>query len=359
MSWHGVLGHDAVFERFRRAVRHGRLASTFLFVGPPGVGKRLTAIKLAQALSCETIPEERLEACGTCPSCIQILAGSHPDLEIVSRPEDKSFIPVETFIGAREHRLREGLCHNISLKPSLGRRRIAIIDDADFLNEAGANCLLKTLEEPPPRSLLILIGTSQQKQLPTIRSRSQIVRFEPLDPALIAQLLVRLDASVAPEEARRLAMLADGSLTRALELVDQDQQEFRERLLSALEQVTFAAVPLAKDTNAFVESVGKEAPPRRARTRLLIGMALDFFRQLMRQLSGESAHGDERLLKAVSLAARHWSTAAEGAAACVERCLEALLQIDQNAHVVTLIDCWIDDLAELAAGRLVRSASAW
>ena len=79
--------------------------------------------------------------------------------------------------------MREGLCHDIALKPFRGGRKIAIIDDADYLNQEGANCLLKTLEEPPEKSVIILIGTSQQRQLPTIRSRCQIVRFAPLSTA--------------------------------------------------------------------------------------------------------------------------------------------------------------------------------
>ncbi len=69
--------------------------------------------------------------------------------------------------------MREGLCHDIALKPFMGGRKVAIIDDADDLNEEGANCLLKTLEEPPPHSVLILIGTSAERQLPTIRSRAR------------------------------------------------------------------------------------------------------------------------------------------------------------------------------------------
>lgn len=359
MSWHGVLGHDEVFERFQRAVAHGRLASTFLFVGPPGVGKRLTAIKLAQALLCERAVESELHACGSCPACAQVLAGTHPDLQQVGKPDDRSFIPVEVFIGDREHRLREGLCHTISLKPSLGRRRIAIIDDADAMNEAGANCLLKTLEEPPPKSVLILISVSQQKQLPTIRSRCQIVRFAPLEPAIVTQLLSHSMPKLTPDDAARLAALSGGSLERASELADEELQEFRERLLSSLQQVDFDSMTLAKDTNEFIEAIGKEAPPRRARTRLVMGVAIDFYRQLMSVSAGDTPAGDARLLAAVNAAAPRWPTGAEGAAACVERCLEALLQIDQNAHLVTLVDSWLDELAELGAGRLVRSAAAW
>ena len=108
--------------------------------------------------------------------------------------------------------MREGLCHNISLKPYRGGRKIAIIDDADFLNQEGANCLLKTLEEPPPKSILILIGTSEQKQLPTIRSRCQVIRFRPLAESTVAELLVSQGLIESEVEAERLAGLSGGSL---------------------------------------------------------------------------------------------------------------------------------------------------
>src|SRR5687768_6361925 len=116
MSWQLIRGHDSVVEIFRRALSRGRLASTFLFVGPAGIGKRPFALKLAQGLLCERVPEERLDPCGECPSCRQVLAGSHPDVEVVAKPADKSFIPVELLIGDAEHRMRAGLCYNISLK---------------------------------------------------------------------------------------------------------------------------------------------------------------------------------------------------------------------------------------------------
>ena len=115
-------------------------------------------------------------------------AGTHPDLEIVSKPADKRDIPLAAFIGEDDRRMKEGLCHRIGLKPFMGGRKVAIIDDADFLNPEGANALLKTLEEPPPRSVLILIGTTADKQLPTIRSRSQIIRFRPLPEDSVARL---------------------------------------------------------------------------------------------------------------------------------------------------------------------------
>ncbi len=134
MNWEKVLGHRDMVERFRASARRGRLASTYLFVGPEGIGKRTFALQLAKSLLCETRSEIDLDPCETCPACQQVAAKTHPDLILVSKPRDKKFIPVETFIGDREHRRQQGLCHDIGLKPFRGGRKFAIIDDADYLN---------------------------------------------------------------------------------------------------------------------------------------------------------------------------------------------------------------------------------
>src|SRR2546423_15242501 len=106
MTGQSIRGHDRVVEKFRRALANGRLASTFLFVGPAGIGKRTFALKLAQGLLCERAPVERLEPCGECPSCHQVASLNHPDVELVSKPSDKAFIPLELLIGDAEHRMR-------------------------------------------------------------------------------------------------------------------------------------------------------------------------------------------------------------------------------------------------------------
>src|ERR1700681_1943961 len=101
--WHSIEDHDAVVERFRETLARGRLASTFLFVGPAGIGKRTFAVKLAQALLCSERSEALLDPCERCPSCVQVAASTHPDLEVVSKPPDKSAIPVALLIGDKEH----------------------------------------------------------------------------------------------------------------------------------------------------------------------------------------------------------------------------------------------------------------
>ena len=263
MSWHGVLGHDELVEQFRRALARRRLASSFLFVGPEGIGKRTFALKLAQALLCQARPEEALDPCGSCPACVQVAAQTHPDLEVVAKPKDKSFLPLELLIGDKEHRMRTGLCHSIALKPFMGGRKVAVIDDADYLNAEGANCLLKTLEEPPPRSVLILIGTSAAKQLPTIRSRCQLIRFRALPAEAVAELLVAQQVVDDPAEAGRLARHAEGSVQRAKELADPELWAFRSQLYAAVGRAR-AGQRAAGQGGAGIRQRGGQGGRRRA-----------------------------------------------------------------------------------------------
>lgn len=361
MTWQGLEGHDAIVEQFRRSLARGRLASTFLFVGAPGIGKQTFAVKVAQSLLCSVNPPERLEPCGHCPSCAQVLAGTHPDLIRIRKPPDKADIPVALLIGEREKRMQEGLCHDISLKPFMGGRRIALIDDADHLNEEGANCLLKTLEEPPPQSVLILIGSTAEKQLPTIRSRCQVVRFQPLPADVVARLLLAEGVVDDPQQARQLADHSEGSLARARELADADLWGFRRQLLKTLSQPGWESLRLAKAVTTFVEEAGKEAGTRRARSRQLMTFAADFYRHLARGLAGGATTCDADLRGPLEAAVRSWPGDVERAGACVARCLEALEQVDRNANQSALLECWIDDLAQIEAGTPVVSevVSVW
>ena len=342
--WQGIEGHDDVVERFRLSLARGRLASTFLFVGPPGVGKRSFAQALAKALLCQTNREAELEPCGACDSCVQVDAGTHPDLIAISKPPDKTEIPVSTFIGDKDERMRVGLCHDIAMRPFMGGRKVAIIDDADALNEEGANSLLKLLEEPPPRSVLILIGTSIDKQLPTIRSRSQIIRFQPLEVETVVRLLQQVHGITDPAEARRLAEFSGGSLERALELADEGLWSFRTQLLAALGRPRLDSVGFAKPLLAFIDEAGKDATPRRRRTKQVIGFATEFYRQLLREASGLPAQGDDELKRAVNHLLQTGPIDHEKIANRAERCLDAVEHVDRNANQATLVEAWLDGL---------------
>lgn len=158
-----VLGHDRLIESFLSAWQRGRLPSTWLFTGPSGVGKKKTALGFAQALVCEN--DQR--GCGKCPSCLRISQKQSESLLFIE-PEGVS-IKIEQ---ARE------ILRFTSLQAA--KSRIVIIDEAQKMNATAANALLKTLEEPPEDTYFFLITSSLAAILPTIRSRSQVLRFSPL-----------------------------------------------------------------------------------------------------------------------------------------------------------------------------------
>ena len=344
MSWQGIVGHDANMDQFRRSLEQDRLATTFLFVGPEGIGKRTFALKLAQSMLCSNVDESKLDPCNTCADCQQVVTDSHPDLQLIAKPEDKAFIPVDVFIGDREHRRRTGLCHFISLTPTGGKRRIAIVDDADWLNQEGANSLLKTLEEPSPGAVIILISTSVQRQLPTIRSRSQVIRFQPLSNADVADCLLRNGQCETEEEAASMAANSAGSLSRAIQFSGESITEIRRALWSELSKPMLNRNGVAKLVNEFVESGGKEAALKRKQLRLVFDSAVDFYRCLSRELADlESDEHDVELRSSVAKARN--SISSEVAVAQIERCLDAIKQVNANANLGMLVDAWVCDLA--------------
>ncbi|HEY2761077.1 MAG TPA: DNA polymerase III subunit delta' [Pirellulales bacterium] len=349
MPWLNLLGHDDVVAQFRNALRQSRLASTFLFVGLEGIGKRLFAQQLAQSLLCENRDEKLLDPCGACPACIQVLACTHPDFLTVVRPVGKSFIPLGLLKGDEpEYPNHNSLLFNLSLRPFGGRRKVAVIDDADYLNQEGANCLLKIFEEPPPRSVLILVSSSAERQLPTIRSRAQLIRFQPLTESLVAKLLIEKNIVSGAAEAERLAAFSGGSLTRAAEMADPQLWIFRTDLINRLSQSPLPSISLSQALLKFVDEAGKEAPPRRARLRLAIGFSTDFFRQLMRRLTGLAIAGDVELSAAVDRAAQTGAWDSQSAAQAAERSLDAMTHVDRNANQNTLVEAWLDDLLTLS-----------
>ena len=344
--WQNIIGHDRVAEQFRRAATRGRLAGSFLFVGPGGVGKRTFATATAKSLLCQNRTPEQFDACGTCAACHQVDAGNHPDVYYVAKPADKSELPLELLIGSKEHRGRSGVCYEISRKPYAGGYKIAIIDDADTLNAEGANSLLKTLEEPPPHAILILIGTSAAKQLPTIRSRCKVIRFFPLPPQELAQLLESQDVADTPERALRLARSSDGGLDLAKAFCDDSIDEIRDHFFRQLAAGVPQSVPFAIRLNEFVDAAGKEAILRRKRLRLLLMMALDFYRNIARLIdSGDSqALKNRDLAPYLNAALTAYQNDISQIGRAAERTHEALEQIDRNAQLPYVIDAWLHDL---------------
>jgi len=200
-----VRGHERACAALRGAVTAGRLPHALLFAGPDGVGKRSVALALAAWAQCEVGGDD---ACGNCAACRQVAAGTHPDVHVVGVPQGKKEIGVERARDVKRF---------VQLKPLRDRFKLAVIDDAHMLTVAAQNALLKTLEEPPDRSCLLLVANNPDALLPTVRSRCQRVPFAPLSrAAVVAVLTERLGLAAAVAE--RLAAVAEGSPGRALVL---------------------------------------------------------------------------------------------------------------------------------------------
>jgi DNA polymerase-3 subunit delta' len=338
VSWHSIRGHDGVVLGLRKALAAGRMPHAFLFVGPEGVGKLAFAVRLAQALLCERVPESELDPCGQCDACLQVMAGTHPDLLRVARPEDKHDLPI---------RVIRDLCLDLGLKPMRGGRKVAIIDDADDLNDEAANAFLKTLEEPPPSSVLILVGTSSDVQLDTILSRCRVVRFHPLPEPELAEVLLEQAVVETHAEAERLARLGDGSVARARGLADPALTEFRRALIDDLAAPHgFDPSEVARKVEAFVKDAGKESNQQRDRARLVASELARLFRGVLWQTAGlEPPTPDPQDRRAIaSLAAR---LDPEDAYVLAERCLDADYHVRRKVYMPLVLDDLTHDLGKI------------
>lgn len=344
MSWSHIQGHERWIDQFRHVVQRGRLAHAYLFVGPAGVGKRLFAMELAKALLCERNHPGQLDACGQCESCTYFEAQTHPDFFVRGKPwidpEDgleKNVLPI---------RLMVELCSNFGLKSARGRGKIAVLDDADDLDhQEAANSFLKTLEEPPPGSLFILIGTSLERQLPTIRSRCQVIRFSPLPQAAVRAILGKHELA-DPQLMPRLLKLAAGSPGEALALAEPALWSFRGTLLRGLGQPTIDTIALAKDFTEFVEDAGKEAVHQRRRAALVLKLLIEAWSEILQahfagSLPMESAE-ESALLQPLLQRSRP-----DQITHVLERCLQTELHLDRYVQVGLVIEALIDALAQI------------
>jgi DNA polymerase-3 subunit delta' len=227
MPFSELQAQDRAVGALRAALRRGRLHHAYLLGGPEGVGKGTAARLLAQAANCEgpAAPGEGLpdDACGACPPCRKIARGTHPDVFLLEEERVMAkagrWEPKGGRTPSREivvDQVRDLVDHRLSMRRFEGRRRVVLIDPADAMNVQAQNALLKTLEEPPEATTLVLVSSSPDALLPTIRSRCLRVTFAPLPEAVIR---ARLEAAGQPPEAARLAAaLSGGSLSRALGL---------------------------------------------------------------------------------------------------------------------------------------------
>ncbi len=231
-----TIGHQRAISTLERGFREGRLSHAYLLTGPPGVGKMLLALELAQMVNC--LGEER--PCGQCAQCQRIASGLHADVRVVAvevQPEPEGRSRTVITIGQVREVQREA-----SLKPFEGRCRVFIFDGAEYMREDAANCLLKTLEEPPEQVMLVLLASDASALLPTILSRCQRLDLKPLPLELVAsELMARYQAEL--EKAREVARLSGGRPGWAFRAMSEPELlERRAERLSAIEAVVHGSL---------------------------------------------------------------------------------------------------------------------
>ncbi len=323
----------------RRAAARGRLAHGYLFLGPAGIGKRIAARGLAQALFCRQSNERELEPCGECPACKQAAAQTHPDLLEIGCAEGKRELSIDLIAGSKERRGREGLCHDLSLRPMSASRRVAIIDDAERMNDESANALLKTLEEPPPGSILILLATDLEPILPTIRSRCQPLWFNPLPVAEVAGILQ--NSGLPPAEAEQAASVSAGSVETARRLMEPEMAQLRSAVRSGLASGTISSLSLTARLMEAIEAASSNTAEQRENATWAIRFAIEQFRGVLRN----AADFDSQ----------------DRAATSLERCYDALGQLEQSMPVPLCLGGLCDDLGKIGrtGSAALHSAMLW
>ena len=206
MSWK-VFGQEWAVSHLREHIIRDNFRHAYLFTGPQGIGRRTLALRFAQALNC-TQPPSLGEPCGVCRTCLQIERMQHPDLTVIQADRIGGNIKVD--------QVRE-LQRSLSLAPYQARYRVALFLRFEEANPNASNALLKTLEEPPPKVILLLTGESAESLPPTIVSRCEVLRLRPPDLETVERALVE-EWQVPPETARLLAHLSGGRLGYAVRL---------------------------------------------------------------------------------------------------------------------------------------------
>ena len=286
MLFRDIIGHRRLTTLLARAVARESLPPTLLLAGPPGVGKWAVARATAQAVNClEPVrsPNDRLaiDACGKCRACDRVARGVHVDV-ISLEPDERASIKIDV--------VREMLGRT-SYRPFEGKRRLVLIREADTLEPAAQNSLLKSLEEPPPGTIFILTTAVPGALLPTVRSRCMRLRFGPLTASEVAAALVR-DHDRSEAEAREAAPLADGSIGQALALSDNDLTALREAAIRVLQQTAGRT-----DTQTRLQAAAAlYSGGKKERSREDLAVVLRLVASMLRDLEAINAGADPAVL---------------------------------------------------------------
>lgn len=290
MTFEKIIGQQRIKSFFQNALESDRISHAYLFVGDRGVGKEAMALELAKALFCT---DQNSRPCGQCTGCQRIGKLTHPDLQFIfpmplkvkEDEETKILKSIATDPYQRVEfwanpsisiaRIRE-LRRASSYKSLEGKGRVVIIADAERMTLEASNALLKILEEPPEKNYLILISSKPNLIIPTITSRCQLIKFEPLTAEEIEEALINRN-KVETSQARLSARLAAGSYRRALELLDENLKELRQQSLEFFRKIVQNTITQI----TFVEDVLHSIPRDSKKVKDLLTLLMIWFRDAM------------------------------------------------------------------------------
>lgn len=221
MSFGDIKLQDRAIQFLSSSIENKRISHSLLFFGPEGVGKKFTAMMLAKALNCET--KGPLDCCDRCLSCEKIDGFCHPDVNWIEPEGAGNKIRIERIRGLRK---------NIALKPFEGRVKFFIIERSHLLNDEAANCILKTLEEPPKASIIILITDDLNKIFPTIRSRCQWVLFSSARPERLKEVLIK-GYNLTDKDAHFLSHFSEGKIGKAIAMKKTGGLDWKNKILDS------------------------------------------------------------------------------------------------------------------------------
>lgn len=340
-SWDQLKGHSEQRELFRRSLKMGRLSHAYVLAGPEGIGKRQFARLMAQSVFCRNHDLTELQICGDCRACRAFAVNAWPDYIEVGVPEGKNTIPIALIAGEDGKRGREGLCYELSMAPQASDRRVAVINDAGLMNTESANALLKTLEEPPADSLILLVCDNPDTLLPTIRSRCQIIRFFPLSVPDAKQILLQDEIVESAEEAASIAALCEGSLEIARQLLNPELRKLKSSIAKQLNQMeAMKPLRIAATVVEGIEQMSSNTAEQRQNSQWLLRFVADAIQDRLKGL----AHGDLSDPLTQKLGARN---GVDLLSPMLERTIAASRQIDGSSPVKLVLEALFDDLARL------------
>ncbi len=268
MPFTDILAQDHIIDHFKKAIKADHLSHAYIFTGQNGVGKTLFAKEFAKALNCRN---DKNDSCNSCSNCIRIEKNSYPDIFWTDREEKAKFIKIEDI---------RNLQNTVRLSPLESDYKIFIIKEADRMNEEASNCLLKTLEEPSPNTIIILIANSMTSIKDTIISRCQIVRFHPIPTHIIEnQLTDKSDADA--NNIGWISRFSNGSLGNALHLLNDDYYDINNDIVTRMTEPDMDNLVFAVEVIDSYLSAGDSLEEKRQILKSILHCILQFYRDLL------------------------------------------------------------------------------